>query len=344
MRIRIFFVTDWDTVIEQPQSGGQKILLQHIEILNRHGHDARLVLGGQKGRWLGRLNTYSEPEFAVSWSEFEEAVTDRDFVVLPAINAERFRKVPGKRKLLFVQNGSLLFDSTELLPTGRYPWLSSDLEGIICESEYDKRLLELLSPSCPVYRVFNSIDPDDFPIVPWERKENLIATAPLLPYKNPWHTKTAAHLVLSRSEAGVGISPRPEVKVIQGLAPHEVPRVLGRAKVLIFLSTSEGFGLLPAEAMLSGTVVIGYEGQAYQEFMPDDYLHPAGDFDSIVETIELVMGGDLPAEWHDTIQGAREVAQRYSPAAQEKSLLEVWGSIARNADTVGSQPNVSHAG
>lgn len=311
---------------DAPQMGGPKVVQQHVRILNQHGFDARIVLGGRRGGWLSRL-TSRHPEYVVTRSEFEKTVSPQDFVVLPAVRADESQRLPGEKKVLFVQNGALLFNSMKLDATGTYPWHSAGLRAIICVSDYDKCLLELLSPACPVYRAINSVKLDDFPFVPWERKENLVLTAPLLPYKNPWHTATVCHLLLSRSDAGVGIVPRPEVKAVQRIPAAEVPTLLGRAKILLFLSTSEGFGLLPAEAMMSGTVVVCYRGQAYQEFVPEECMHAVGDFDAIVKTIEQLLRGELAGEWRETIARGRARAERYSTAAQQNSVLDIWTTI-----------------
>jgi hypothetical protein len=326
MRPRIFFAMNWSSVNKEPQSGGPKILQQHVRILNEHGFDARIVLAERRMKWLSGLG--SRPaDHTMMQPDFERTVSDRDFVVLPAVRAAATGTVRGAKKVLFVQNGSLLFTSLDLQGAGPYPWHSPGLHGIICLSKYDQHLLGLLGPTCPVYHVHSSVDADRFPLVPWEQKENLIVTAPLLPYKNPWHTAGVCHLVLSRSDAGIGVTRRPTVKTIQGIPPTEVPALLGKAKVLVFLSTSEGLGLLPAEALLSGTVVVCYRGQAYQEFMPEEYMHAVGDFDSIIRTVEQVLEGDLDGRWRETIARGRKAAERYSRAAQADSVVQIWNTI-----------------
>jgi len=331
---RIFFYTAWDGVETDPKAGGPKVVQQHVRILREQSRDARIVLGG-RGRWFGRLDDH-ERELAVRRHDFEKDVGADDVVVVPAIHSGRMDAIPGSRKVLMVQNGGLLFDSLPLDPPEALPWHHPDLEAIVCVSEHDRRLLELTEPACPVHRVFNAVVESRFEPVAWSDRENLILASPLNDYKNPWHTKAVCHAVVSRARArldgddraGTSRSPGvPSVRVIQGLPPEAVEDLLPRARVLVFLSVVEGFGLLPLEAIMAGTPVVGYRGQAYAEFMPERYLHDASDFESMVGTIEEILRLDADDPWHEVREEARREGRRYSARRQEASLSDVWAEI-----------------
>lgn len=319
---RIFFLTGWRDVPSAPTAGGPKVLLQHVGILRAAGLDAHVVVFPRwTERWLGSPPT---PTVAMSRRRFEAVADEGDVVVVPAVRMDDLRGHPG-RAVLMVQNGSLLFRGMDLTGTEAYPWHGTNLAGVITVSEHDRRLVEMARPGCPVCKVFNTADPETFVPTPWSRKEPLIVTAPLLEYKNPWHTSIVIHLLRSRRLAA-GERP-PEVKVLQGVHPSEMPGWLGRASALIFLSISEGFGLLPMEAVLCGTPVVAYPGQAHDEFLPPDYLHTVSDFAGMVETLESILDPVRADHWARQVAEARERVLGYSAERQRTSVLEAWSSI-----------------
>lgn len=233
-----------------------------------------------------------------------------------------------------VQNGGLLFNALPLEGGEHdwdgYPWHHPSVEGIICVSERDRELVELTKPSCPVYRVYNAVDPDCFEPIPWGERENLILASPLLTYKNPWHVSALCHMIQSRAAARAAMGDSgsvPAVRVIQNLEPEEVQALLPKARVLVFLSVNEGFALLPLEAIIAGTPVVGYRNQAYGEFMPDAYLHDVSDFEGLVETVEVILALSPGDPWHRIREQARSGALAYSAEKQESSLLDIWSQI-----------------
>lgn len=329
---RIFFYTAWDGIDPNPRAGGPKVLQKHVQILQEHGLEARVVLGG-KSRWLARLNAV-ERDLAVKEHDFENRIAAHDVVVVPAIHSADVDAIPGRRKVILIQNGGLLFDTLPLESGMRHPWHHPDVEAVICVSEYDRRLLELTEPSCPVHRVYNQVDPDRFEPVTWDERDDLILASPLNDYKNPWHTKAVCHLVVSRSRArrertAADGPRRPSVRVIQGLPPEEVETLLARAKVLVFLSVVEGFALLPLEAMMAGTPVVAYENQAHSEYMPDDYRHGLSDFESMVTTVEKMLDIDADDPWHRVREDAHDRARDYGAARQRESVVGVWERILK---------------
>jgi len=322
---RIFFFTRWPVVEDEPRSGGPRMLQQKVRVLRSAGHDARIVLGGETS-WFRRLAS-DRHELAISLREFKRTVGDEDWVVVPAIHAEKLRSLPGEKKVLMIQNGGLLFESLPQPGGTRYPWRDGALRAIICVSRYDVELVEMASPDCPVYHIDPGISEIDFEGRPWGERENLVLTAPLLPYKNPWHTKTLAHLLVSRATAGTGAREVPRIQILQDLPHAEVIDLMGRAKLLVFVSLCEGFGLLPLEAALAGTPVLGCRNQPYQEFLPEDCLHAPGDFRSMVESAEEILDADESSDWLEVADTARRAAAEYTEARCAASILDVWNRL-----------------
>lgn len=329
---RVFFHTAWSHIDPHPKAGGPKVGQQHVKILRENGIDARFVLGGK--RRFSRMSSH-EKAIAVRPNRFADIVTDEDVVVVAAVNSHRLDSIPGRRKILMVQNGGLLFKTLpgDVAAQGgeAYPWHRPSVEGIICVSERDRELLRLVKPAGPIYRVYNAVQPRRFRPLPWEQREDLLLASPLLAYKNPYHVSALFHMIRSRALApkGNGAAPRnaPTVRVIQGLEPPEVEQLLPRAKALIFLSVNEGFPLLPLEALLSETPVIGYENQAFGEVMPGEYLHGVSDFEGMVAKVEKILEMRPDDPWHDIRFRARDRALEYSLERQERSVLETWTRI-----------------
>ena len=74
---------------------------------------------------------------------------------------------------------------------------------------------------------------------------------------------------------------------IEGVSDGERDAILRDSAIFLSLSMFEGFGLPPAEAMLSGCLVIGYDGVGGREFMTDDTCIPIRDHDVVRFIAEL---------------------------------------------------------
>jgi len=88
----------------------------------------------------------------------------------------------------------------------------------------------------------------------------------------------------------------------------------------------------PAEAMLSGCVVIGYHGEAGKEFMLPAHCFPIdnGDILSFVKTIEIVVSRlhENKHAYAAMTQAARNFIQKeYSREREIKSILSAWNKF-----------------
>lgn len=78
--------------------------------------------------------------------------------------------------------------------------------------------------------------------------------------------------LVARRRPGLGLEPLPEDKIPQ----RAYAARLGQARHLLSLSPSEGFGLIPLEAMAMGTTVV-----AFDAFGGRDYLRPGDNCESV---------------------------------------------------------------
>ncbi len=103
----------------------------------------------------------------------------------------------------------------------------------------------------------------------------------------------------------------------------------------LFLSTSylEGFGLPPAEALSSGTLVVGYDGEGGKEFFNPPFAHTIshGNIIGFVKKVEEMMAlFEKDREQFIRIgkMGSDFITSRYSIAEENRSVVKAWNQIA----------------
>lgn len=103
----------------------------------------------------------------------------------------------------------------------------------------------------------------------------------------------------------------------------------------LFLSTSylEGLGLPPAEALSTGALVVGYDGEGGKEFFHPPFAHaiPHGNIIGFVKKVEEMMAlfeNDRELFIQIGKMGSDFIASRYSIAEENRSIVEVWNQIA----------------
>lgn len=83
------------------------------------------------------------------------------------------------------------------------------------------------------------------------------------------------------------------VDPVQGGVPHaELMRTLGNHRYLLTLTESEGFGLLPLEAMARGVAVVGFDGFGGRDYMRpgrNSLCHPFPQVDRVIDSLTLLL-------------------------------------------------------
>lgn len=311
---RIVLYTRWKEIPDPPRTGGQRVALQHVRFLRRQGYDVHVVV-------TGRFTSHPEIP-TVRLRKLDRFIQPTDYMVVPTIHSGRMDELPRCRKVILNQNGPLFV--SQLAPDiPSYPWDHEDVVASICVSDHDVELMRMMGARGPVHRVFNRVDCSDVEPVPWEDRENLICTPPLIDRKNRWHSLVLAHL--ARSNLGLRI-----VEIL-GMKPREAMETLARSKVFLFPSIAEGFGLLPLEAAYLRVPVIAFRHQPCDEFLPEECLFEPGDFRSAWEAIQRAVRE--PDTWTSTLDEAERTAHEYTADRQERSVLSTWRSITGGPGT-----------
>ena len=113
---------------------------------------------------------------------------------------------------------------------------------------------------------------------------------------------------------------------------QEVANAFNESMVMLNFGNVEGFGLPPAEAMLSKCVVVGYHGGGGQEFMKPEYCFPIdnGDIINFVKTIENVIEKlSMDETSFNTMTDAARgfIKSQYSKEKEKQSVIASWEKI-----------------
>ena len=110
----------------------------------------------------------------------------------------------------------------------------------------------------------------------------------------------------------------------------ETASVLREAFLFVFLSTEEGLGRMPIEAMACGCLVVAAAGGPLETVLPRrEYQFTSFDLPAMIKHIENVAAGweRRAANYASLIERAREQALRYSSEMFERQLLAAWKSL-----------------
>jgi alpha-1,3-rhamnosyl/mannosyltransferase len=112
------------------------------------------------------------------------------------------------------------------------------------------------------------------------------------------------------------------VRVVGYLPDEEVAAIVRGAKVFVYPSRYEGFGIPPLEAMVAGTPVIASKTSALPEALGDHarWVHP-DDVDELAAAIADHLDGSDPA----AIEAARDYATQFTWGESAAKMIEIFG-------------------
>ena len=308
----------------QKPSGGQRKAYRHIDILNEHGYEA--------------FAFHIQNDFRLSWFENDTKVIHldafkrmydpiKDFISLPEDLGEKILSFPGK-KVIFNQGVYLGFYCLGLEKFHAYPYLHPDIKAVLVVSEHNKAYLNFAYPDIKIHRVYNAVQPDKFIYQPLKDKKKVITS---LPSKNLLDLSQIYHILMSRAEQGLNNLKEYQWIFIDKKREEEVIGIFRDSFLFLFLSTEEGFGLMPLEAMLSGSLIAAYDAGPLSEFLCNKtaILSQKGDIISLVKSIE-----EITKSFHQNgeklqamSEAALDIALRYSLQREKESVLSAWKEI-----------------
>lgn len=302
-------------------TGGQKHTYKHVDILNQNGFRSAVFHPGGpfKLDWFpNTTRILTEAEF------FSQIDPVNDYVVLPEDLGPQIAQLPGK-KIIFNKNIYHGFSCYGNEQPATYPYLSEDVVAAFCVSKHNCDHLRFAFPRLDVYRMFIEIDPTVFyPPSPFSKKFQVACSTKahdLIP--------SLYHTIMARASAGLNNAAAFRWIFINNLDQTETAKLLRESLLFISLSTLEGIGRLPLEAMASGCLVATFKTGPLLESLESYNGYDYGMIIPMIKYIEAVMDCDPshPNEWSETIDTGYERAKYYSLRRQENTLVSAWKLI-----------------
>jgi hypothetical protein len=294
--------------------GGMRMLYRHVDILNANGFQAYIV--------------HSSPKFQIDWFEYSTPVlrgritmNPQDIAVYSEIGGLEIAEwAKGKRAVVFNQNCYYTFTRYPMEGGVKTPYMLPEVIATIVVSEDSKRYMQWVFPDLPVYRIRYSIHPKLY--YPQEKKKQIC----FMPRKNKEDAKQVLYLLRYRKKLA-GWTIRPIEKVSEARAAE----IMRESAIFMSFGHPEGFGLPPAEAMASETIVIGYDGRGGSEFWQGHGIRiEIGDILGYAQAMERILEeySSDPSRLKAMAKDAgRFIRDTYSLEAERQSIVECWTEI-----------------
>ena len=298
----------------QHLSGGVGVHLAHIALLRAAGIEASLWLPTDGvPAWMG-----SVPVVAGTTIE----VGADDVLVLPeAPLVPGTDPAPGARKVVLNQNHFYTYATWDA-PASAYPgWDPAPTVWTV--SGESVAVIGALHPDLAVRRLPPPVDPAEFGPAP------SASGVALLPKKRPHEGRLLERLLeVDPRTAGV------PVRVIADAPRADVVSALAQAQVFVSLSHTDSFGLPVVEAMLSGCLVVGYDGGGGVELFeaPGAWRVPEQRPLLVVERVAAVLAqARADPGWFTGLAEANRAwaAERYAPEVLAPTLLGAVEAVRR---------------
>jgi hypothetical protein len=301
-------------------AGGEMHSYRHVDILRAAGVDAFAVhtTPGYRHRWFrNRTKVIDLQGFGRAFD------ARRDVVVLPEIQSALVNQLPG-RKVIFVKGAYLAL--AEHPDTKTSPYRSADVISVLAVSRDNRDLLEFAYPGLPVELVRLGIDAGTMRYrLPAEKPRRIVLSIKIT---TGWTPVILDHLLRERGRKG--LNKRKLFRATYnrtGRSHAQMLRLLERSVLLIFLSSHEGFGYTPLEAMACGCLVVAYRAGPLPEYVPSKLLVKLAKH--VERLLESIVSGTREVE--ELSRMGRRIAESYSLEREAKSVLGAWSRILRRA-------------
>jgi len=258
--------------------GGVKQLYRLVDVLNAMGHEAYILHKKKNFRVTWYKNETPIASFAgvfkkLNWyrksplMRFIEGIffgkkmpEPGSIIVFPEVYGPHLNVFSEYPIIIFNQNCYYSFEQFPHFEPAISPYNNTNLLGCLVVSEDSKKYLSLYQPLIKVERVRIGLS-DVFNY--GKDKQKKIAFMP-------------RKLAEDANQIYQFIADKPYFKdwefvAIDGLNEQEVADVLKQCALFLSFNHREGFGLPPAEAMACGCYVIGYAGNAGNEYFKPEF-------------------------------------------------------------------------
>jgi glycosyltransferase involved in cell wall biosynthesis len=291
--------------------GGHKIHYQHVILLREAGYDAKIL---QLGKFSGNFFGFEVP--IVHLGDLGYQLHSKDVVVATEFMPYDGLSFENCRRVMFVQNTPNF--RRRLRPEDRglsYHDLGYD-HIITCSDFVSARLHDEMG--VPAFTITNGVDQEVFFSDPALRIKNRVLC---LPRK---HASDIEHIIRCVVDQFAEV----EFVKVDGLTQEEIAVEYRKSDVFLATGYPEGFGLPSLEALLSGAVVVGFDGGGGNEFLrhrKTALVAQDGDCEAAAACLLEVLRSEALKESLRT--AGMEIAKCYSLDAMREKLLEFYRSV-----------------
>lgn len=286
-------------------NGGASVLLEHVEILTKHGVSSFAVAPAAFKLW--RKTTANIVDGSGYWSYPKGSI-----LVLPETTGEsefaRYANATNLTRAVFCQSYRGIEPNLNVFQNlDRF-----NIADVFANAPLVSAALGRATGLTDVPVVSCSIDMGFFRPAP---KRLAVAYMPSkLPEAQP---KIAAMLGSLANEI--------EWIRLSGATREQIAEALAHSAMFLALGFREGFGLPPLEAMASGCLIVGFHAQGAKAYANQEngFWHEEDDFRGVVNSLRVAIGlskkkGDA---YHRRVSAGIATASRYTPIRTERELL-----------------------
>lgn len=310
--------------------GGNRVVYRHIDVLNAAG--------------IRAVALHQRPGFRYRWFQSDTPVVHaaaatigpQDLLVIPEGHLDVLaRNRIGPRHVVLNQGWSLTWSNEPGAAIGsrsnaevidEHYRAGPGLLAVIATSDYNADFVRFAFPHLDVRQVRLSIDPTRF--FPGE-----MVRRPRIVYV-PKHGRAREDAAMAvRMLRMRGSLSGWEVRALEGLNEDEFARQLREAAIFLSVSSREGLGLPPMEAMASGCYVVGYHAVGGREFMQPEFSSPVESDDVLALARALENAVTAQPGWlrDRGMAAAAFIADRYNPDAERADVLAAYSGLIRSA-------------
>jgi glycosyltransferase involved in cell wall biosynthesis len=240
-------------------SAGCRVIYRHVDLLHAAGVPA-FALHRKRGfryAWFDNATPTINAAKAI--------VGPKDLVVVPEVDVDIIvRSHPRPRHAVLDQSGYLTW-SHDVNATAAHYNSSQRPAAIIATSEHIAELARFAFPHIDVRLVRLSVDSHRFAPGEANRPQRIV----YMPRRGDCDADIVFGMLQTRNRLQGW-----EIRAVDGLREDEVAKELREARIFLAVSTREGLGFPPLEAMSSGCYVVGYHAIGGKEFMRPEFSSP----------------------------------------------------------------------
>ena len=252
--------------------GGIKIFYQHVKYLRELGYDAQiLALGGFDG------NLYYPDITSLNVKDVGCHLKENDIVVATEFCPYDALKFTGPVKILFNQNWIWLKEKMAANDKDK-SYRDIGYDHVISCGGYITQSIEMINNE-PCVSIQNGVDPSVFFADDNMREDQTVLCL----------TRKNSHDIMTIKAIVEREVPTARFKLVDGLTEAELALEYRKSDIFLATGYPEGFALPPLEAMMSGCVVVGFNGRGGREYLTDGVTGLiAEDGDCVVAAKKLV--------------------------------------------------------